>query len=409
MRGRRLYNVFDQREQCSLWSRAGLIPTRNSGVQRVSDAAIDMEHLLNKLVREFYLGDDTALDKLFLLLRDRMCWKIKSKFQSLEFADIQDIVSDWFTNFFQKVRNCRKRAEIEGELLNLPPLEINERKISYCSEKPNFNLNGTPFNAWLWTVLYRDALDFSRTIGRMHIRQVEFETMDSPSEKTEKQWINDKVQEAREYQERLDAQIRGEKLFLEMSDREIARLMQKIEESLKSALDSDQLLYFRIWREHGYDPPGKTVREVFLKEQGKEINESSISRLKKQFLRFSYLVSLENLADAKNMSNLFWRLVKGKENEMTFFPPMMERIWRVFEEDAETVRESQLRISLKLWRKLSAAVQKNNLRSQILVAAYHYFQMRNESPRFVKLIDLYSEDRFGGEIRKLFSGGGAAN
>ncbi|MCY7374414.1 MAG: hypothetical protein LH472_00365 [Pyrinomonadaceae bacterium] len=70
-----------------------------------------MNFLINERLHDFFRGDDAAWDDITFKFYDPMLSQLERNFKNLPFTELQDVVSDWVTDIFKKVREERLRAE----------------------------------------------------------------------------------------------------------------------------------------------------------------------------------------------------------------------------------------------------------------------------------------------------------
>lgn len=342
-----------------------------------------MSSPIGEKLSRFYLGDDAAWDEIFQEYYARMVKQLTRQFTNLSISDLEDIVSDWFTEKFAQLREERNRAEIQSEKQKLSPTETANRKIEYCSNKLNFDLERS-FEPWLRTVLYRRAIDFywEKTRRREDIFETDAATIE-PSDGGD-----------------------GADAI------EFLIIMKEFKHHLCSVLDEKELLYFHIWSEYGWKADGETVRQIFKTHfKMDDISNAYITLIKQRFNRLCYLVCLRIEIDARELRERFFDSIISKKAERNFaamenlfFDDMMRIIWKVFYEDVETREESKQKVSPVLWRHRETLVQRINTQNNILKEAFLYFRTRNQRPAFCRSIKIYADDIFGANTRNFFYG-----
>jgi hypothetical protein len=182
-----------------------------------------------------------------------------------------------------------------------------------------------------------------------------------------------------------------------------------IKKMLKPVLEGDELIYLEVWFNHGPDPKAHLVKDAIAKERGKNVGDVYISNLKQNFLMKSYLELLERSDKINSLTHLFQRLMKISEIQEEMFVVMMDNIWKAFYEDDKAIHKSKTEISAALWAKWRTLTLRRGVQEKILVEAYHHFRLSRPPLHFCYKIELYSDNRFGSNVRKLFMEGGAKN
>ncbi len=348
-----------------------------------------MSFLITERLHDFFRGDDAAWDDITVKFYDRMLSRLERKFDNLPFADLQDAVSDWVVEIFEKVQEERCRVEVECENKNFSAEEIAGLKIRRCSERIGFDAAKGTFENWMWSILNRRAID----CWRKNNRRAEVSGDDEPTEDSSEK----------------NESLRGtpENPWLrEISEAEFLRRMNRLKMFLNSVLEENELLYFQIWLEYGDNPNGQIVKEIFKSKLDRELGDATVTSIKKRFIRVSYLNLLEFVEDANALKDLFHRLAEASSDETAFFADMMKLIWRIFCKDANTVEESKRKISPHLWEHLETLVQRTNVQNKILAAAYRHFRDKVPRPAFCRTVEIYADNRFGKKVREFFAEGG---
>jgi DNA-directed RNA polymerase specialized sigma24 family protein len=340
-----------------------------NGFQDLETAIFIMSLTIKERLHRFFLGDNSAWEEIFNEFYNPMVDKFTRRFSNLSFAEVEDVIDEWFTEMFSKIDAERNRAEIEGKLKNLSAKEIADKKIEYCAEKFGYEFEGS-FKSWLWVVLNRKLIDYLRKKNRRNESDIDNE---NPGDK----WNG-------------------------MSDVELRILMKEFNKILSSVLSEKEKLYFQIWNRYGWNPDGKIVREIFKKHFGEDYSNSSITIFKQRFIRLCYLTFIRIEYDAARLKETFRHFMGKNESEHTFFDDMMHIIWNVFYEDSETREKSRQKISRNLWEDWEDSKQKKSKQKKILVAAFRHFRTEKPRPGFCHVINLYADDTFGGEVRRLF-------
>jgi hypothetical protein len=346
-----------------------------------------METSINNLVREFYLGDNAAWEKITDLISNEMSRRLDYKFSNLPEAKRGEIVPNEESLFFAKVVLARREAENElnqnGQSFSVE--EIENKKIEFCTEATTFDLDkGMTFDVWMWNGIKFRAIDSLRQ--NESFAEIEEETdLESVSPQIPANPVNSPFS------------IGG------IDDENT----QKIKNLLRPALVGDELIYLELWFEHFGEPPVKEVKEAIKNETDRDAKDVYVTGLKQSFLMNCYLKLLDHISVANALASLFQRLMKVSNIDDEMFVRMLNNIWNDFYNDEEAVRISKTRISPDLWEGFDDLKYKKDRQKKILVPAYHYFRHRKPRPFFCFKIESYSDNRFGSQIRELFMEGGA--
>jgi ribosomal protein S24E len=346
-----------------------------------------MKTSINNLVREFYLGDNAAWEKITDLISNEMSRRLDYKFGNLPEAKRGEIVPNEESLFFAKVVLARREVEnqISQNGQSFSTEEIENKKIEFCTEATKFDLDkGMTFDVWMWNKIRFRAIDSLRQNG--FVAEIE--------EETDLEFISPQI----------PANPVNSPFSVGGIDDENT---QKIKNLLRTALIGDELIYLELWFEHFGEPPVKEVKEAIKNETGRDVTDVYVTGLKQSFLMKCYLKLLDHISVANALASLFQRLMKISEIDDEMFGLMMENIWNDFYHDKEATSISKAVISPDLWNGLEALKHKKERQKKIMVPAYRYFRHRNPRPFFCFKIESYSDNRFGSQIRELFMEGGA--
>jgi hypothetical protein len=178
---------------------------------------------------------------------------------------------------------------------------------------------------------------------------------------------------------------------------------------LKMVLEGDELIYLDVWFDEGPDPRIQSVQDTIEEATGRRVSAPYVTQLKQRFLRKSFLQLLEHIDKITSLASLVGMLLETDRVHEKMFVLMMENIWAAFYAAEEIVRHSQTELSPELWAKWRTLTQRKKVQEAILVEAYRHYRLAIPLPRFCYLIELYSDTRFGGGVRRLFMDGDAEN
>lgn len=340
-----------------------------------------MESLLNDLIREFYLGENSAWEKITDLLSNKMKNRFSYKFGNLCEPDRENCVPAWEVNFFAKVVFARQEADKYIRTFSNPlsQKDIERIKIEFCSAKTSFNPTlAVPFEAWMWISIRSRGIDLTRKNKPLTeiVDETEMDTLLSaiPPNPT------------------LTRFQRGD------NDEDV----RKIKELLKPGLDANELIYLELWFEKFGEPTTPEVKNEIKKATDKTVSDAAVSNLKQGFLMKCYLKLLDHLTVANALASLFQRLMTFSKIDEKMFLLMMDNIWTDFYQNQAAAEKYKTEICPVSWKKWEASTQKRESQKQILVKAYQYFRWLNPRPFFCFKIELYADNRFGGKIKELF-------
>lgn len=332
-----------------------------------------MEDSTNKLIREFYLGDDAAWGKVVNALSNKMQIRFRQQFSNLAQAERDGCLAKFEVEFFYKVRKARIKADkcLKNDLQNVSLDEKNRLKLEYCADATKFDLErGKKFKGWMWKCLFnlgRDA--FRKQTNQPEIIDVADETNPIPPTLPEQSKLTDE---------------------------------NVIRQLLETALKGDEIIYLKIWFRQYAEPSAELVKSAVERETGKIVSDAYVTKLKQKFLMKSYLKLLEHIDKANSLASLFQKLMKTTSIYEEMFGIMMENVWQTFYEDKKTVVMSKNKICRELWKKRESLKLKKDVQKQILLKSYRHFRHFKPPPQFCYKIEFYADNRFGEKIRELF-------
>jgi hypothetical protein len=348
-----------------------------------------MDDITDSLVRQFYVGDSSAWTSVINALNPRALRFLMGRFRSLSEDDLSDIVSEFEVDFYLKVKRGHAEADerIQSSPRELTPDEVEALKIHCCTVSTKFDLTGgRSFKNWVYQrLIWRTQTAATRSSA--------FQAF--PLDDEEESLLH------------LPADLRGQ---LHHSPEQGALGDENtIKKLLRTVLEGDELIYLDVWFDEGPDPGARLVQDAIEKERGEPVNAVYVTNLKQSFLRKSFLKLLEHMEQVASLADLIQRLFETNNIQERMFVVMMDNIWAAFYRAEEIARLSRAEISPGLWARWRELTQRRKIQEEILAAAYRHYRLSSPLPRFCYLIELYSDTRFGGGVRRLFMEGGTVN
>jgi len=345
-----------------------------------------MHSEINELVRRCYCGDTSAWETLIRPLENRMQRFLYRSFRTVPKDLLNEFLAQYMTGLYCKLLDGLEEANSQIRQLpdTTPGDEIETLKIKCCTDRTKFDLSyGSSFEAWLKQCLRRHVIQKLKEAGRY----VDIETVP-----------DDSVHEL---------PPNPQALF-------------EIKEQLQTVMEGNELIYLKVLFACLTDPETDSpdrinsaeftemVRAAIAKKTGKTPSDPTLTALKQSVMIKFYLQLLKQDRAMHALATMFFLwLKKIKDIQQKMFEVMLEILWRALCDDQEAVRKSKTEISPASWKRWEGMTQTRGIQREILVEAYRHFCSLGERPQFCYLIELYSDNRFGGEIRKLFGEGGA--